>query len=185
MLLVGVKVHFTKRKTDLMVMSRYAGRDRRFKYMYLFPYIFTFKILLQEIWIWHVRDRAVRSRVTRITVTVSALNTRTVPVTHVLALRANVNAVQSPGGWAHAAGIKSLVPAEPHRAMKRIDTVSEPTTTKRMFLGLLHSPTQSQLAKVDNFSSPALGGARIVDAGRVELSGTKRAKSGSSSTQRN
>lgn len=50
---------------------------------------------------------------------------------------------------------------------------------------LSHSPAQSQFAKVDNLSSPALGGAGIVDAGGVELSGTERAESGSSGTQRN
>lgn len=143
----GVKVRFTKSKTVHPVMSRfdqqYARRDWRLRRMYLFLCIITFKILLQEIWIWHVRDRAVRSRVTRITVTVSALNTRTVPITHVLALRADVNTVQSPGGWAHASGIKSLVPAEPNRAVKHIDTLSETAGnyTKRMFFGLLHSPT--------------------------------------------
>lgn len=108
----------------------------------------TFKILLQEIWVGHIWNGAVGTRVTRIAAAVSTVNTHTMAVTHVLALRADVNIVQGPCGRSRAAWIKPLIPAEPHGA----ESTETPSHTQHT-TGTRKN-TQAALADPHNRSLP-------------------------------
>lgn len=78
---------------------------------------YTLKVLLQEVRVGGVGDRAVRSRVAWVTQTVGAAHTSPMTVTHVLTLWANVHVVQRPCWRSRTSREETLIPTEPYRSV--------------------------------------------------------------------
>lgn len=75
----------------------------------------TFEVLLHEVWVGLLWRGAERAGVAGVALAVGAPHARPVPVTHILALRPDIDVVQCPGRGRHATQEEALVPAEAHR----------------------------------------------------------------------